>query len=89
MQCSNGHEACEAREVSRTRVRDTVEDVRYVKQMVKHFNREGSEFYKEMAMPEFVEREVEFDRVEYRCDQCGRTLIASENEVTLATQAPA
>lgn len=79
-QCNAGHAL---REVSRVRRRETVEDVVYMMKKIKKFNREGSETIEEVRMPEFVERQVEVDVVEYACDACGTTQSARENEVTL------
>lgn len=65
--CKNGHPMKEA---SRERIHETVEDVVYVKQRIKHFNREGSEFWAETEVPDLVEREVVIDRISLVCEQC-------------------
>lgn len=70
------------REVARRRVRETVEDAVYVEQKIKHFNREGSEFWKVVKVPEFVKREVESDLVEYVCEACNETRHVRDNEQT-------
>lgn len=67
MECSNGHPM---REASRRLTREVREDVVYVRQRIKHFNREGSEFWAEIDVPDIVERMVEIEIVEYRCDDC-------------------
>ena len=64
-------------------MRERVEDVVYTKQKIKHFNREGSEFWKEVEMPDFVECEVEVDLVEYVCEGCQKRHQVRENEVKL------
>ena len=66
--CSKGHPA---REVSSKRVREAVEDVVYKKERIKHFDREGSEFWTEIEVPDIVVRELDIEVVEYRCDECG------------------
>jgi uncharacterized UBP type Zn finger protein len=73
--CPQGHPL---REVARKRIRETVEDVVYVIQKIKKFNREGSENMETVKVPEFVEREFEMDVVEYVCDQCGTTQTVRE-----------
>jgi uncharacterized UBP type Zn finger protein len=70
LQCPKGHPF---REISRSRVRETVEDVIYVTQTIKKFNREGSENMETVRIPEFVERVVEVDIVVYACDECNET----------------
>ena len=74
-QCPQGHPL---REVARERVREIVEDVVYRIQKIKKFNREGAENLETVKIPEFVEREVEVDLVQYACDQCGTTVTARE-----------
>jgi uncharacterized UBP type Zn finger protein len=74
--CPKGHPL---REVSRDRVRETVEDVVYVIQKIKKFNREGAENMETVKIPEFVERAVDVDLVRYACDQCGSTETVREN----------
>jgi hypothetical protein len=68
IRCSKGHAA---RETSRKRVKEAVEDVVYKKERIKHFDREGSEFWTEIEVPDIVVRELDVEVVEYRCDQCG------------------
>jgi len=79
--CPNGHSL---REVSRRRVQETVEDVIYVTQLIKKFNREGSEAMESVKIPEFVERVVQLDTVEYVCDACNLTQVVREGEVESA-----
>jgi hypothetical protein len=74
-QCANGHPY---REVSRSRVRETVEDVVYVTQTIKKFNREGAENMETVRIPEFVERDVEVYVVQYACDECCTTVVMRE-----------
>ena len=57
------------REVSRDRVRETIEDVTYVEQTIKKFNREGSENMEKIRIPEFTTREIDVDLVTYVCDE--------------------
>jgi hypothetical protein len=71
-------------EVSRQQVRETIEDVIYVEQKIKKFNREGSENMETIRIPEFEEREVCVDLVEYQCAGCGWKQTVRENEVSLA-----
>ncbi len=68
--CSQGHLL---REVARQRECEVIEDVVYVEQTIKKFNREGAENLEIVKIPEFLEREVEFDLVEYICDICNTT----------------
>ena len=63
VRCSKGHEA---HEVSRCIVRETIEDILYQKERIKHFDREGSEFWAEVSVPTIVEREVETEVLEFR-----------------------
>ena len=72
MQCSNGHWM---QEVARRRTQANREEVVYVMQRIKHFNREGSEYWTEIKVPDLLERTVEVDLVEYRCVQCGETAV--------------
>lgn len=81
MRCKDGHEM---RVVSETRVRETVEDVVYVTKKIKRFNREGSENMQQSQVPEFVTREVDVDRIEYRCEQCFETQVVRKNEVPVS-----
>ena len=60
-------------EGSRSRETVKVEEVVYVKERIKHFNREGSEYWDEISVPDLVVKEVEVDRVEYLCPQCSET----------------
>jgi len=71
------------REDSRQRIRETVEDVVYVVQTIKKFNREGAENLEQIRIPEFVPRDVEVDIVNLVCDTCGAVDSARENEVTI------
>jgi hypothetical protein len=66
------------REVSRKRIRETVEEVVYVIQKIKKFNREGAENMETAKVPEFVEREVEVDLVHLVCDQCNWTGVSRQ-----------
>jgi hypothetical protein len=66
--CPQGHPL---REVARLPREETVEEVVHVRRRVKQFNREGSEHWTEMEVPEFIERIVRFVEVSYRCDTCG------------------
>lgn len=70
MDCSKGEPM---REVSRRRISETTEEVVYVRQRIKHFTREGSEFWAEVDIPDLIEKTVEVDIVEYRCDNCQET----------------
>jgi len=74
--CPQGHPLHEA---FRRQIQETVEDVVYVIQKIKKFNREGAENMETVKIPEFVERAVEVDLVEYVCDQCGWTLTVRES----------
>ena len=73
--CSNGHPV---REVSRTRSTSIVENVIYRKERIKHFNREGSEFWTEIKIPDIEEKRVEMERIEYHCDECGENKTLEE-----------
>ena len=73
------------REIARERKRETVEDVVYVEQTIKKFNREGSENMETARIPEFVEREVEVDIVTYRCEETNETKEVRENEETISS----
>ncbi len=79
--CPLSRADCPLRPVSRERHTEIVEDVIYVEQKIKKFDREGSERIELAKMPEFVEREVEFFRVTYRCDACGHCEPVRENPV--------
>lgn len=74
--CSNGHEM---REESRTRHRETVEEVVYTVQKIKHFDRHGSEFWAETNIPDLVEKVVEYDQVQFLCDACGEEKLVRED----------
>lgn len=67
MLCSHGHEMKEAK---RSRVTATVEEVVYVQERIKHFDRNGSEYWAEMKIPDLIEKQVEVDRVIYTCEAC-------------------
>jgi hypothetical protein len=58
-------------EVSRQSVQETIEDVIYQKERIKHFDREGSEFWTEIDVPIIAERETTVEIIEYRCCLCG------------------
>lgn len=79
--CDKGHPL---REIARQRVRETVEEVVYVEQLIKKFNREGAENMEKVRIPEFVEREVEVDLVKCACDACGTEQVVRENEKTIS-----
>jgi hypothetical protein len=67
-QCSRGHLMAIA---GQTEVREKVEEVVHVVERIKHFDREGSEFWTEMKVPDIVVKEVSRWRIEYRCPVCG------------------
>src|SRR5947209_6093214 len=69
-ECPHGHPL---HEVSRRCVRELVEDVVYKIQRIKKFNREGAETMETVKIPEFVEREVDVEIIDYVCDECGTT----------------
>ena len=73
IRCTKGHEA---RVVSTRRELETVEDIGYTKERIKHFDREGSEFWAEIDVPVLVERTHEVEVIVYACNECGeeRTL---------------
>ncbi|MFQ5511460.1 MAG: hypothetical protein ACE5EO_06380 [Candidatus Krumholzibacteriia bacterium] len=73
--CSNGHEM---KQVGLTRTSRTVEEVVYVKERIKHFNREGSEYWAEVNVPDIVEKTQEMNRIEYSCDECGESAVVEE-----------
>ncbi len=60
-------------EKGRSRKTVTVEEIVYVKERIKHFNREGSEYWDEISIPDLVEKQVEIDRIEYLCPHCSET----------------
>ncbi|MEZ5843955.1 MAG: hypothetical protein R3D27_09495 [Hyphomicrobiaceae bacterium] len=68
VKCARGHEA---RVVSTRRDRETIEDIGYAKERIKHFDREGSEFWAEIDVPVIVERTHDIEVIEYVCDHCG------------------
>lgn len=68
MLCSQSHEMTEK---GRSRETKTVEEIVYVKERIKHFNREGSEYWAEIDVPDLVEKQVEVERVNFVCAQCG------------------
>jgi len=76
--CSKGHDA---KEVSRRSVQEHVEDVVYQKERIKHFDREGSEFWAEIDVPTIVEREVAIEIIEFRCDVCGETKVVRKDKI--------
>ncbi|TVR99176.1 MAG: hypothetical protein EA406_04200 [Rhodospirillales bacterium] len=61
----------ELTERSRQRLHQRIEQVVYIKQRIKHFNREGSEFWTDMEIPDLVETDVEVDEFEVACGACG------------------
>lgn len=67
MLCSQSHEM---QETSRSRETTTVEEVIYVKERIKHFNREGSEYWADVNIPDLIEKQVEVNRITYFCSQC-------------------
>jgi hypothetical protein len=70
---------CPLREISRERATEVIEEVIYVEQKIKKFDREGSETIELAKMPEFVEREIEYHMVTFGCDACGhRSVIRDE-----------
>ena len=69
------------REVSRKRVSEVIEEVIYVEQKIKKFDREGSETIELARMPEFVEREIEYHAVTFGCDACGHREVIREDRV--------
>ncbi len=82
-QCPHCQSDQNVHEISRRQVRETVEDVIYVEQKIKKFNREGSESMETVRIPEFQERDVSVDLVEYQCQTCGGSQAARENEISL------
>lgn len=70
--CACGEPAL-GRRLGERSVSETVEEVVYVKQRIKHFNREGSEYWDEVSVPDLVEREVTRRYTEWQCEHCGRT----------------
>lgn len=83
-QCPHCQSDDRVSEVSRRRVRETIEDVVYVEQKIKKFNREGSENMETIRVPEFEERTVDVDLVEYRCESCGQNFATRENELAVS-----
>ncbi len=68
--CSKGHETTE---ISRKTIKETLEEVVYRREKIKHFDREGSEFWTELNVPDLIEREVEIDIIVFRCSCCGES----------------
>jgi hypothetical protein len=68
MQCSCGQPM---REVAQTRERISEEVVVYRPQRIKHFDREGSEYWAEVKMPDIELRDCNYAVVDWRCDACG------------------
>ncbi len=75
MLCSQGHEM---EETGRSRETTTIEEVVYVKERIKHFNREGSEYWADMKIPDLVEKEVEIEHIQYCCPQCNEEKTINE-----------
>jgi len=63
--------ASQLSERGRRHAREHLEEVVYVKQRIKHFDREGSEYWTEMEIPDLVETDVEVDELELACGACG------------------
>lgn len=63
--------AADLSEQQRRRTTARLERVVYVKQRIKHFNREGSEYWTEMEVPDLVEAEVAVDELALECSRCG------------------
>ena len=82
-ECSQCESHAQVQELSRQRIRETIENVVYVEQRIKKFNREGSENMEVIRIPEFEEQLVEVDIVEYNCSQCGYSFTQRENEVVM------
>jgi uncharacterized UBP type Zn finger protein len=61
-----------------TRTCRTVEEVVYVKERIKHFNREGSEYWAEVSVPDIVESTQDINRIEYFCGQCDESKVVEE-----------
>jgi len=66
--CSCGHAMAVA---GQTEFREKVEEVVHVVERIKHFDREGSEFWTEIKVPDIVIKEVPRWRIEYHCPICG------------------
>lgn len=75
MLCSHDHEM---KEIGRSRETATVEEVVYVKERIKHFNREGSEYWADVNIPDLVEKQVEIDRIKFFCEECNEEKIVDE-----------
>jgi ribosomal protein L24 len=60
-------------ETNRSNETITVEEVVYVKEKIKHFDREGSEYWAETNIPDIIEKKVNIVRVTYFCEQCNET----------------
>lgn len=82
--CPQCESSDHVQEVSRAQARETIEEVVYVEQKIKKFNREGAENMETIRIPEFEEREVSVDLVKYTCESCGWSQTVRENEVSLA-----
>lgn len=68
MRCEAGSELEILRDVEVTEV---IEEVVYRKERIKHFNREGSEYWDEVSVPTLEERVVTRTRPLVRCAACG------------------
>jgi uncharacterized UBP type Zn finger protein len=66
------------KETGRSRETITIEEVVYKKERIKHFNREGSEYWAEVDIPDLVEKQVEVDRIHYVCDTCNEAKTVDE-----------
>lgn len=82
-QCPHCQSEESVEEVSRQQIQEMREDVVYVEQRIKKFNREGAENMEIIKIPEFEERLVSLDLVAYKC-KCGWSQTVRENEVSLA-----
>jgi hypothetical protein len=65
-------------ETGRNRIRITVEEVVYRKERIKHFDREGCEFWAEVDVPDLVEKEVDAERIDYVCPTCNENKTVEE-----------
>lgn len=75
MRCSHDHEMDE---VERSRDTTTIEEVVYAKERIKHFDRNGSEYWAEVSVPELVEKQVEVERIRYLCPECNENKTVEE-----------
>jgi hypothetical protein len=73
--CSKGHEMTE---ISRKTISETSEDVVYRRERIKHFDREGSEFWTEIDVPDLIERKFEIDLVVLQCSTCAELMTLRE-----------